>query len=46
LHPEARLTDSERQQIYRWTRAERSRLSLLHSTTSLNGQIHFVAYLQ
>jgi len=27
LHPEARLTDSERQQIYRWTRTERSRLS-------------------
>ena len=28
LHPEARLTDIERQQIYRWTRTERSRLSL------------------
>jgi len=26
LHPEARLTDFERQQIYRWTRTERSRL--------------------
>jgi len=26
LHPEARLTDSERQQIYQWTRAERARL--------------------
>ena len=26
LHPEARLTDDERQQIYRWTRTERSRL--------------------
>jgi len=26
LHPEARLTDIERQQIYRWTRTERSRL--------------------
>ena len=26
LHPEARLTDVERQQIYRWTRTERSRL--------------------
>jgi hypothetical protein len=26
LHPEARLTDAERQQIYRWTRTERSRL--------------------
>ena len=28
LHPEARLTDAERQQIYRWTRAERSRLGM------------------
>jgi hypothetical protein len=28
LHPEARLTDQERQQIYRWTRTERSRLSI------------------
>jgi hypothetical protein len=28
LHPEARLTDIERQQLYRWTRAERNRLSL------------------
>lgn len=27
LHPEARLTIVERQQIYRWTRTERSRLS-------------------
>ncbi len=26
LHPEARLSDEERQQIYRWTRAERTRL--------------------
>lgn len=26
VHPEARLTDAERQQIYRWTRVERSRL--------------------
>jgi hypothetical protein len=26
LHPEARLTDAERQQIYRWTRTERNRL--------------------
>ena len=26
LHHEARLTDSERQRIYRWTRTERSRL--------------------
>jgi hypothetical protein len=28
LHPEARLTAAERQTIYRWTRAERSRVSL------------------
>jgi len=28
LHPEARLTDVERQQIYRWTRTERRRLSM------------------
>jgi hypothetical protein len=27
LHPKARLTDVERQRIYRWTRAERSRLA-------------------
>jgi hypothetical protein len=26
LHPEARLTDAERQQLYRWTRTERSPL--------------------
>jgi Haem-binding domain len=26
LHPEARLSDEERQQIYEWTRTERSRL--------------------
>jgi hypothetical protein len=26
LHPEARLTESERQLLYRWTRAERKRL--------------------
>jgi hypothetical protein len=26
LHPEARLTGTEREQIYRWTRAERNRL--------------------
>jgi Haem-binding domain len=26
LHPEARLRDGERQQIYRWTRTERSHL--------------------
>ena len=28
LHPEARLTDAERQQIYQWTRSERSRLKI------------------
>ena len=28
LHPEARLTDWERQQLYRWTRTERIRLSM------------------
>jgi len=28
LHSEARLTDAERQQIYRWTRSERSRIGV------------------
>jgi|GEM_PF-3390418 len=28
LHPEARLTESERQLLYSWTRAERKRLRL------------------
>ena len=28
LHPEARLTDGERQQIYRWTRTERNRIGV------------------
>jgi len=28
LHPEARLTEAERQQIYRWTRTERSRIGI------------------
>ena len=28
LHPEAQLTDAERQQIYRWTRTERSRIGV------------------
>jgi len=28
LHPEAKLTDAERQQIYRWTRTERSRIGI------------------
>jgi hypothetical protein len=31
LHPEARLTDIERQQIYRWTRTERVRLKMRQS---------------
>lgn len=36
LHPEARLTDKERQQIYDWTRTERSRLRMHQTqTTSL-----------
>jgi hypothetical protein len=34
LHPEARLTDAERQQIYRWTRIERGRLSLRQTPTA------------
>jgi cytochrome c551/c552 len=34
MHPEARLTDAERQQIYRWTRAERNRLRV--RSTPLN----------
>ena len=40
LHPEARLSDGERQQIYRWTRAERIRLKTLQPPailTSPNG---------
>jgi Haem-binding domain len=28
VHPEARLSDAERQQIYRWTRSERRRIGL------------------
>jgi heme-binding protein len=31
LHPEARLSAGERQQIYRWTRNERRRLSISQS---------------
>jgi hypothetical protein len=31
LHPEARLTDAERQQVYRWTRAERGRIGMLET---------------
>ncbi|MCU1336968.1 MAG: cytochrome [Bryobacterales bacterium] len=33
LHPEARLTDIERQQIYRWTRTERNHLSMRQPDT-------------
>lgn len=36
LHPEARLTDAERQQLYRWTRTERSRIGV-RETGSLQG---------
>jgi hypothetical protein len=36
LHPEARLTDAERQQIYRWTRTERNRIGV-RETGSLQG---------
>lgn len=32
LHPEARLGDAERQQIYRWTRTERRRISASQAT--------------
>ena len=31
LHPEARLTDLERQQLYNWTRTERRRLGINHA---------------
>ncbi len=34
LHPEARLSDLERQQLYRWTRSERSRLRTQPNLTS------------
>ena len=34
LHPEARLTDIERQQIYRWARTERGRLWMGQSRTA------------
>jgi Haem-binding domain len=33
LHPEARLSDMERQQLYRWTRTERSRLRTPNATS-------------
>ena len=37
LHPEARLTDSERQQIYRWTRLERTKVASSDRLTSAAG---------
>jgi hypothetical protein len=39
LHAEARLTDAERQQIYRWTRAERSRLQMRPPRSTPTGRI-------
>jgi hypothetical protein len=40
LHPEARLTDAERQQIYRWTRTERNRLRMRSTPLNLTGELH------
>lgn len=40
LHPEARLTDAERQQIYRWTRTERNRLRVRSTPVNLTGELH------
>ena len=37
LHPEARLSDGERQQIYRWTRSERRRLGRAREVGSGSG---------
>ncbi len=34
LHPNARLTDTERKQIYRWARTERSRLGIRQTPAS------------
>jgi hypothetical protein len=31
VHPDARLTDAERRQIYRWTRTERNRIGIRES---------------
>jgi hypothetical protein len=39
LHPEARLTDAERQQIYRWTRTERNRVRVRSTPLNLTGQL-------
>jgi heme-binding protein len=38
LHPEARLTNIEREQLYRWTRTERRRVSLLSDGEGVLGQ--------
>ena len=40
LHPEARLTDAERQQIYRWTRTERNRLRRRSTPFDLTGELN------
>ncbi len=40
LHPEARLTDAERQQIYRWTRIERNRLRRRSTPFDLTGELN------
>jgi Haem-binding domain len=39
LHPEAWLTDAERQQIYRWTRTERDRLRVRSTPLNLTGEL-------
>ncbi len=39
LHPEARLTDAERQQIYRWSRTERNRLRMGSTPLNLTGEL-------
>jgi Haem-binding domain len=36
LHPEARLSAAERQTVYRWTRTERSRVSLPQTASSVS----------
>ena len=40
MHPEARLTDAERQQVYRWTRTERNRLRVRSTPLSLTGELY------
>ena len=39
LHPEARLTDVEQQQIYRWSRTERNRLRVPLTPPNLTGEL-------